>query len=291
MTAPQSLQGVRDIVERYDVFVFDIWGVIYDGGPAHPGAIEVFNELSKAGKSSILLSNAPRRIEVVEARMADLGLPKELYSFVHTSGQEVYLRLQEQADPDFQGVGKRFIDPGSVRFAGLIEDLGYEAAPSIAEADFILASGPEEKFDPVEAYDPFLKEGLARKLPMICANPDVAVYDRGTKDICAGAIARSYAAMGGQVREIGKPYREVYDRVLSMVDLKDPSRALMIGDNLETDVPGGKSVGMDTLWIHGGIHRESLGIEPGETASPEALESEMTKWNERPHYTQPLLKW
>jgi len=56
-------------------------------------------------------------------------------------------------------------------------------------------------------------------------------------------------------------------------------------------VPGGHSIGMSSLLIQGGIHRERLGIEPGERADTSALEAEIVRWGHRPSYTQPLLAW
>ncbi|MCR9257929.1 MAG: TIGR01459 family HAD-type hydrolase [Alphaproteobacteria bacterium] len=291
MSEHRVIGGLSEVVDDYDVFVFDVWGVIYDGGPAYPGAVEVFQELARAGKKVGVLSNSPRRHFVVEERLAKLGIPREAYTTVHTSGQEVYERLREGEDPDFTDVGRSFVDTGPSRFADLIDDLGYRPVATLAEADFVLASGPEVKTHGLDAYTDFLKEALDRDLPMICANPDVAVYDQGTKDICAGAIAQAYAEMGGKMRQVGKPHPEVYDRILKMMGIEDTSRALMIGDNLETDIPGGHGVGMHSLWILGGIHRDTLGIAPGEHAHPEKLKGEIDRFDEAPTLIQPLIAW
>ena len=41
---------------------------------------------------------------------------------------------------------------------------------------------------------------------MLCANPDIVVQ-RGDKLVyCAGALARAYEAMGGEVVYYGKPH-------------------------------------------------------------------------------------
>ena len=56
-----------------------------------------------------------------------------------------------------------------------------------------------------------LQQCLARGLPMICANPDVMVERGGRIIYCAGAIARAYEALGGEVAYAGKPYVPIYD--------------------------------------------------------------------------------
>ena len=55
---------------------------------------------------------------------------------------------------------------------------------------------------------------LARKLFMVCGNPDVVVERGSALVYCAGAIADLYATMGGEVLYAGKPFRPIYDMAL-----------------------------------------------------------------------------
>ena len=77
---------------------------------------------------------------------------------------------------------------------------------------------------------------LARKLFMVCGNPDVVV-ERGNRLVyCAGAIADLYATMGGEVLYAGKPYRPIYDMALAKAQAAAGSkvalaRVLAIGDS------------------------------------------------------------
>mmetsp|Transcript_26237 Transcript_26237/g.54769 ORF Transcript_26237/g.54769 Transcript_26237/m.54769 type:complete len:130 (-) Transcript_26237:188-577(-) len=58
------------------------------------------------------------------------------------------------------------------------------------------------------------------------------------------------------VKRIGKPFPEVYDIALRG---RDASRAVMIGDALETDVTGGMANGVDSVWVvRDGIHKEDV---------------------------------
>ena len=57
-----------------------------------------------------------------------------------------------------------------------------------------------------------MQQALERKLPLICANPDIVV-ERGDRLIyCAGAIAELYRELGGEVIFYGKPHRPIYER-------------------------------------------------------------------------------
>ena len=41
----EVLSGVRDIVDRYDVFLLDMWGVMHDGQVAYEGVLDVVKKL------------------------------------------------------------------------------------------------------------------------------------------------------------------------------------------------------------------------------------------------------
>ena len=105
---------------------------------------------------------------------------------------------------------------------------------------------------------------LARKLFMVCGNPDVVV-ERGDKLVyCAGAIADLYQTMGGEVLYAGKPYRPIYETALALAkqaagrDIA-PGRVLAIGDSVRTDLKGARTMGVDFLFITSGIHAEEVG--------------------------------
>ena len=59
-------------------------------------------------------------------------------------------------------------------------------------------------------------QARARKLTLICANPDIVV-ERGDRLIyCAGAIAELYRELGGEVIFYGKPHRPIYERAMAL---------------------------------------------------------------------------
>ena len=61
-------------------------------------------------------------------------------------------------------------------------------------------------------------QARARKLTLVCANPDIVV-ERGDRLIyCAGAIAELYRELGGEVIFYGKPHRPIYERAMALAD-------------------------------------------------------------------------
>jgi HAD superfamily hydrolase (TIGR01459 family) len=114
---------------------------------------------------------------------------------------------------------------------------------------------------------------LARKLFMLCGNPDVVVERGSALVYCAGAIADLYATMGGEVLYAGKPYRPIYEMALAKADAAAGrkiarNRVLAVGDSVRTDLKGARTAGIDFLFVTSGIHAEELGgrERPDDTA-------------------------
>ena len=57
----QVLSGIRDVVDRYDTFLLDMWGVMHDGTTTYEGVLEVVSKLVAAGKEVKILSNSSKR--------------------------------------------------------------------------------------------------------------------------------------------------------------------------------------------------------------------------------------
>ena len=122
-----------------------------------------------------------------------------------------------------------------------------------------------------------LLRARARKLPFICANPDIVV-ERGDRLIyCAGAIAELYRELGGEVIFYGKPHRPIYERAMELAaerrGLPAPlDRVLAIGDSVRTDLTGALGFGIDCLFVTRGIHSEEFeGIDQFDPASVKEL--------------------
>ncbi|MBV9968105.1 MAG: TIGR01459 family HAD-type hydrolase [Alphaproteobacteria bacterium] len=246
--------GMREMVSEYDGFILDLWGVVHDGTRPFPGVLDCMEHLIGAGKRLVLLSNAPRRSEDVMRRIAKIGVPERLYHGVMSSGEEAWQHLRYRDDPFYAALGKRCLQIGSERDLEMREGLDYVFVETAAEADFILNTGPAEWDDTIETYAPVLQTAAARRMPMVCANPDLTVVHNGKPALCAGALAEEYERLGGRVRWHGKPHPSVYDSCLDLLGIADRRRLLAIGDSLRTDIAGAAGAGIDSLFIAGGIH-------------------------------------
>ncbi len=281
------IHGLREIADDFDGFIFDVWGTLYDGGAAFEQAVSSLQALRDLGKRIAILSNSPQRPGTVAGRLDRIGITADLYDGIVTSGGVTHDLLIKRTGP-FSDLGERVFQTGPVRFPETLPDRGYISVDRVAAADWILCSGPDEPMATLQSFDPMLDAAIAAGVPMVCANPDLEVVQQGKRQICAGAIAKAYADRGGRVVSIGKPHPEVFERSMSILEIDTPSRCLMIGDNLSTDVLGAARAGLASLLLTQGIHAEHLGPTPAMSAV-EDLSSELKL--RQPTYVDHAIAW
>ncbi|MDG1286172.1 MAG: TIGR01459 family HAD-type hydrolase [Rickettsiales bacterium] len=238
------------IAENYDAFLCDLWGVIHDGDELYDGVLESLEALHAMGKKLLFLSNAPRLAETIFTRMDDMGVKREWYLGGMTSGEGAVKYLQQMPEP-FTG---KYYYLGLEKDTGMLPLISQTRVGSVDEADFILNGNFEALGQTYPDIQSIVEAAAARKLPMLCINPDMEVTKMdGTQILCAGLIAEKYIELGGQVEYIGKPYPYVFELGMQMLGNPSKDRVLMIGDNVLTDIKGGNVAGIDTVFITQGI--------------------------------------
>ena len=282
----RHLDGFAPLSLRHDGFIVDLWGVVHDGITPYPGAMECLLRLRAAAKRVVLLSNAPRRAAPVQEGLRAMGLADDCYTAVLTSGEATRSALLARSDPWFAGLGRRVLHLGPLKDRSIFEGLDLTIVDDASDADFLLNTGPDDDAGQagVEPYLPLLHRCIARELPMLCANPDLAIVRGGERIVCAGMLARIYEQLGGETRSIGKPYPGVYETVCGLLELPK-ARILAVGDALATDIAGAQAAGIDSVWVLGGIHAEFIG---GDHALAEA---EAAGAGLSPIATVPTFRW
>ena len=286
-----SYDGLAPLAARYDGYIIDLWGVLHDGARAFPAAVDCLVQLRRRAKRIVILSNAPRRADTVAARNVELGIAPTLWDAVMSSGEETWRHLARRPDSWYRALGRRCYHLGPARDRNMREGLDYDFVEAPGEADFILATGALAAEDTVGRYEALLGEALRRGLPMICANPDLEVIRGGAREICAGAIAARYEALGGKVRYHGKPHPGVYDACLSVLDGMERGRIAAIGDALRTDIAGANAAGIDGIFVTGGLQAAELGADARGYADPARLAALCAAEGHMPAAVLPTLRW
>ena len=247
MTKNLDKEGLSSIVDNYQLFYVDLWGVVHNGVTLHNEAIKALKEISKKKKDYILLTNAPRPNYSVKSFLEKLGMDKEIRDHVFTSCEAALLYLKKNL------LGKTFFHVGPPRDFDLFKDFEKMKSNNLENSNYILCTGLFDEHDEDLAYYKNLFEKNIEK-KMICTNPDLIV-DRGNiREFCAGSVAMVFEKMGGEVIYFGKPYPEVYNQ---SIDNKN-KKILSIGDNLNTDIKGANLLNYDSLLISNGIHKSEI---------------------------------
>ena len=279
------IEGVSNIIDKYDYFIFDVWGVIHDGSNTYPQAVETFEYLNKIGKKVCLLSNAPRRASNVAEILSHFGLRPNLYDFILTSGESAYLDLHQNQQNNFANFGKNYFYIGPQKDIDLLDGLEDIRVEDPSKANFALTTGFENENSKISEKLPLAIQANKFKLPMLCVNPDlIVVKQNGVEMICAGALALEYQKIGGIVHYYGKPFPKVYQMVLEKFLMPNKDRIVAIGDGMETDINGASNFKIDSILVTGGILAKQLGIKFWEVAENEKLNKICNNYNIFPNY-------
>jgi HAD superfamily hydrolase (TIGR01459 family) len=201
----------------------------------------------------VLLSNAPRPSAALDQQLAAIGVPADCYDAAVTSGTAAREDIAHRA----AGGPLAMMHLGPERDRPLYDGLNVELVGPDRASIVLLTGLYDDETETPEHYREILADLKSRGLAMVCANPDVIVPRGGRLLYCAGALARAYEAIGGEVVYYGKPHLPIYKVTLEAAG--SPQRPLVIGDGLETDIRGANRLGIDALFIADGVHGEEIG--------------------------------
>ncbi len=284
MTDMIHLQRLDVLMDRYDVLLCDVWGVLHNGVDSFAPASAALQRARQAGLTVVLITNAPRPFAGVAEQIHALGVPESAYDRIVTSG-DVTRELIRNAP-------RRVFHLGPERDETLYDGIDVELVEE-READVVVCTGFfDDDTETPEDYADMLVRFRSRNLPFICANPDIVV-ERGDRLIwCAGALARDYGQLGGRTLIAGKPHRPIYEAAVAAAeDVRgtpvERSRVLAIGDGMLTDIKGADLFGIDVLYISGGIHAGDYVM--GGVHDLEKLLAFLAKHGSNPVATMPAL--
>jgi HAD superfamily hydrolase (TIGR01450 family) len=242
----------------FDAVLLDLDGTVYHEHHPLPGAIELIRKLQTDGRKFACLSNSPGSPQNVCRRLESMGVkldPELIYTAAAAACDYV---LESFPKPD---TGSRLA--ARSHFARVF-NLCTESVQEMLEGKVQWVNGPDEPCDAVIAGTPvnvnatpdrqrialeLLRKGAA--LVGLC-NDRVYPSPRGI-EFGAGAMCAmlSYAA---NVKPIfcGKPERIFFIELCNRLKV-EPARCVLVGDNLESDVGGARSVGMKSVLVLSGV--------------------------------------
>jgi HAD superfamily hydrolase (TIGR01459 family) len=279
-----SIGGLSEIAGRYDVILSDIWGVVHNGQQSFAPATDALAQFRRGGGTVVLITNAPRPSAPIRAQLDQLAVRRDCFDQMVTSGDVTIRLIVARGAAPIHHIGP----PRDLSLVEASAQTSTAAAPKLVpleRAAYVLCTGlfDDEHETPAD-YDATFAVMRERRMPMICANPDLVVQRGDDLIYCAGALAQRYEQMGGETIYAGKPHPPIYAQALEMASAVrgqrvDDSRVLAIGDAMRTDVAGAVARGIDVLFVTAGIHGEELhGDRPMAAAAMEQFSAQHGLW-------------
>ncbi|SFE51432.1 HAD-IIA family hydrolase [Roseivivax sediminis] len=265
---PQTWQAARDLGEiagEFELILLDAYGVLNVGESPIPGAAARIASLRAQGKSVMVVSNSAgypkRRMMQRYARLGFDVTPEEV-----VTSREALLAHLAAAPPRRWGVmltpeaGDDEFDPFDIVHLG-------DHRTDYDRVDGFLLVGSDGW---TEAQQAHLAASLrAHPRPVCVGNPDlVAPREDGLTQEPGHFAHRLVEEAGVSPDFVGKPFREIFELALSRHGI-DPSRVLMVGDTLHTDVLGGAHMGFATALVSG--HGALCGLDVGEAIAASGI--------------------
>ena len=259
------IKTFSEISDKYTAVICDLWGCLHNGVKSFPAALKALEDFKNSKGTVILVTNAPRPIANVEYQIANLGIKKNHYDMLLTSGEltSAYINKISKNKLNIFHIGGR-------RHHSVYKDMINEQKISInietiVDADLIVCTEPfDPSKDQLSDYESTFRAGIDKNLTLLCANPDLVVDVGEIREMCAGSLASMYEKMGGKVIYFGKPYNNVYQEVYSFLNKGDKTKEesiLCIGDGLNTDIRGANNEKLDSLLVVGGLLKNRHLIE------------------------------
>ncbi len=226
-------------------FLIDLDGVIYLEDEPYPGAGEVISLLKERGKACRFVTNTTTKSrDLLHSKIRKLNLPIELGELI-TPPKLAADFLKKQGRPKLHLI----MDDDTMRDFGEFE-------LTDTQPDFIVIGNYGEKWD---------YKLLNKLFHMMLNGAELLALHRqrfwqtgdGLKlDIGCFITGLEYST-GKKATAIGKPEPLFFQTALESMDLS-PEEAVMIGDDIESDIGGAKGAGIKSVLVKTGKYRDEL---------------------------------
>lgn len=241
------VEHLGDLLDQFDVFVLDGFGVLNVGHSAVPQAAERVHQLRAAGKRVLVLTNgATFPVEVTWQKYEKWGFGFSKEDIVSSRDG---LREGIAADYAQLSLGVMGVEESQVHRLSRQAHLLGEDPDDFHRAEVFVLLGTRDWTDSQQCL---LEQALRKRpRPVLVGNPDLVAPFEERLSLEPGAFAHALA--DGQLAApvfYGKPFQNVFDIVKRRLgDGHDPARIAMVGDTLHTDILGGAAAGWGTVLV------------------------------------------
>ncbi|WP_188206589.1 TIGR01457 family HAD-type hydrolase [Alkalibacillus aidingensis] len=229
-------------MKRYQAYFIDLDGTMYRGNdpiPEAKGFIERLKE--KQIPYLFVTNNSSRTPERTVEKLASFGIEAEVGQVLTPSVAAAnYINQQKENATAFA--------IGEIGLTSALEDLGVELTDQ--DPDYVVVG-----IDRHNTYDKLKRACLhiQNGATFLATNPDIRVPTEQGLVPGNGAFVNLIADVSKtEPIVVGKPEHHMIQVALRQLDI-EPSDAIMVGDNYQTDIQAGIQAGLDTLHVETGV--------------------------------------
>lgn len=233
--------ALGSLAHQYDVLLFDLDGTVWEGGRALDNAV---SSIIECGVTPFYITNnASRPSALVAEMLGDIGLECSSEEIITSAEAALELArpLLKEDDP--------ILVLGAQSFKDLVSGAGYRVVSSADDAPVAVLQGhcPETGWRELSEAALAIHNGAV----YLASNLDTSLpMERGLMVGNGSMVAAVTSATGVVPEAAGKPEPAMFHQA---VKLSGATRALAVGDRLDTDIAGGNRAGMDTLQVLTGV--------------------------------------
>lgn len=236
-------------LDGLDALIADLDGVVYAGPDPIPYAVESINRAQESLRVGYITNNASRTAGTVAAHLSELGL-RVVGDDVVTSPQAAIVLLEGLVP-----AGSTILVVGGEGLTSVVEAHGFHVTRSAEDGPAAVVQG----FHPSVAWTDLAEAAFALKapgdggegIPWVATNTDWTLPQaRGTAPGNGTLVSAVHTAVGRLPIIAGKPERAIFDAALERFSA---SRALYLGDRLDTDILGANRAGIASALVLTGI--------------------------------------
>ena len=262
---PPPTTNIKTLVELYDGFLIDAFGVLVNGTETLPGAREFISLLEKKKKNYLIVTN---NASSVRSRISE-SFTKHGFDIseekILSSGSLIKPWIEENFSQ-----APKCLFMGHPNAEKLLEEVNCSTTnlkkiDDSCEEDFdlvIVCSQEDEKFRTrLESLMNYMIKAKEKgKFPkLLLPNPD-CIYPKNSRNfgivsgmttlILEKALELRFGEHPHKFFELGKPSSYIFEKAKEKISGK---RLIMIGDQIETDVKGAHQSGIDSALLLGGV--------------------------------------
>ena len=232
------------LVERYDLVMLDLDGVVYVGDEAVSGAADALRRVRETGVHlAYVTNNASRSPEGVAEKLSRVGVQAEGRDVVTSAQAAAHLLAGRHPE------GSRIANLGAEGLRRALVDEGLVPTDVQDDEAVAIVTG----YNPDLVWSDIMRAAMRIRdgLPWVASNTDLTFPLEGGEAPGHGVLVEMVTRFS-KVEPVvaGKPLPPLLEETIRRVGGERP---LMVGDRLDTDIEGARNLDLPSLLVMTGV--------------------------------------